>query len=120
MPVDRYTRGMAVIGGTVSIASTVAPRTFFAVFGLPREQATAGAVLGWRLMAVRTAAVSALAASGNTTARDLVLPIQLADQTTWWWGHHRGELPLRTTLMAAAASGAIIALDVRRRLDQAP
>lgn len=117
--VDRHTRGMAAIGATVSVAATVAPRTFFAVFGLPPRDATGGARLGWRLMAVRTAAISVLAAGGNTTARDLFLPVQLADQATWWWGHARGELPLRTTAMAATASGAIIALDLLRRREAA-
>lgn len=116
--VDRRTAGMAAIGATVSVSSTVAPRTFFRLFGLPAEQATPGAVLGWRLMAVRTAAISALAARGNETARDLFLPVQLADQAAWWTAYARGDLPRRTTVMAAAASGAIIALDLARRLSR--
>ncbi|WP_146175354.1 hypothetical protein [Paraconexibacter algicola] len=116
--VDGYTKGMAAIGGSVSVSSTLAPRLFFRVFGLPTEQATPGAVLGWRLMAARTAAISALAARGNATARDLFLPVQVLDKAAWWWAYSRGELPRRTTLMAAAASGAIIGLDVLRRANQ--
>lgn len=111
---DRYTRGMATIGGTVAVATAIAPRRFLALFGLG-HQATGAALLGWRLFAVRTAAISALAARGNAVARDLFLPVQVLDQATWWWGYRRGELPLRTAAMAAAASGAIIALDLRRR-----
>lgn len=112
---DPYTRGMAAIGGTVSVAAALAPRRMLRLFGLPPEQATGAALLGWRLMAVRTAAISGLAVAGNPTARDLFLPVQFADQATWWWGHARGELPRRTTVMAATASGAIIALDLLRR-----
>lgn len=119
---------MAAIGGTVALASTIAPKSFLALFGLPAAEATGAAVLGWRLMAVRTASISLLAANGNTVARDLFLPVQIMDQATWWWGYRRGELPLRTAALAATASAAIIALDVSRRasrvsgpdLDQAP
>ena len=115
MTADPYTRAIAAIGGTVALSSAVAPRMFFAAFGLPADQATGGAILGWRLMAARTGAISLLAAGGNVTARDLFLPIQIADQTAWWWGHMRGDLPTRTTLMATAASGAIICVDLMRR-----
>jgi len=117
---DPHTNAMAAIGAGVSVASTVAPRLFFRAFGLPHEQATPGAILGWRLMAARTATISALAAAGNTTARDVFLPIQILDQAAWWWAASRGELPRRTAVMAATASGAIIALDLaRRRTDPA-
>ncbi len=111
---DAYTRGMAAIGGAVAIASATAPRRFLGLFGVGAD-ATGAAVLGWRLFAVRTAAISALAARGDATARDLFLPVQVLDQAAWWWGYRRGELPLRTALMAASASGAIIALDLARR-----
>lgn len=113
---DPATRGMAAIGLTVSAASVVAPRLFLRTFGLPPEQATPAATLGWRLFAVRTAALSVLAAGGNPTARDLFLPVQALDQLSWWTAHRRGDLPLRTAATAAAASGAIIALDLRRRV----
>lgn len=111
----REVQGMAAVGGAVALASALAPGTFLRLFGLG-DDATGGAVLGWRLFAVRTAAISALAARGDRTARDLFLPVQVADQVAWWWGYRRGQLPLRTALMAGAASGAIVALDVRRRM----
>jgi hypothetical protein len=112
---DPHTLAMAAIGGTVAVASAVAPRRLLRLFGIPDAQTTGAAVLGWRLMAVRTGAVSLLAARGDATARDLFLPVQLADQAAWWWGHRRGELSLRTAVLAATASGAIVALDLRRR-----
>ncbi len=116
---DLYTKGMAAIGGAVAVGSATAPARFLALFGIA-DHATGGAVLGWRLFAVRTAVIAGLAARGDATARDVFLPVQLMDQAAWWWGYRRGELPLRTAAMAAAASGAIIALDVRRRVASAP
>lgn len=112
---DPQTNAMAAIGGAVSIATAFAPKRLFRVFGLADREATGAAVLGWRLFAVRTATISALAAAGSTTARDVFLPVQVMDQMAWWWGYRRGELPLRTAAMAAAASGAIVVLDVKRR-----
>lgn len=113
-PVLPETRGMAAIGLSVSLAATLAPGLLFRTFGLS-DPPSGAARLGWRLFAVRTAAISVLAANGNTTARDLFLPVQALDQVSWWWGWSRGEIPLRTAAMAAAASGAIIGLDLRRR-----
>lgn len=112
---DPGTRVMAAIGGTVAIASTLAPKLFLRLFGLGDEEATGAALLGWRLMAVRTASISVLAARGDSTGRDLFLPVQLMDQAAWWWGYRQHQLPLRTAIMAATASGAIITLDLRRR-----
>jgi hypothetical protein len=109
-PVQR----MAAIGGAVSIASAFAPRAFLELFGVAHED-NGAARLGWRLFAIRTAAISLLAARGDRTAQQLFLPVQVLDQAAWWWGYRRGELPLRTAGLAAAASGAIIALDLKRR-----
>ena len=78
---------MACIGGAVALGSSVAPVRFLGLFGLPADQATGAAVLGWRLMAARTATLSALAARGNTTARDGFLPMQVLDQVAWWVGY---------------------------------
>ncbi len=120
-PVAATTLGMSAIAVGVAVASTATPRLFLRTFGLdPATEATGAALLGWRLFAVRTATLGVLAARGNPTARDAFLPVQLMDQATWWWGYRRGELPLRTAAMAAAASGAIIALDLRRRLAPGP
>lgn len=116
--VEPQTRAMAAIGLGVAAASALAPTLFHRTFGLA-EEPTGSSRLGWRLFAVRTASLSVLAARGDATARDAFLPVQLMDQAAWWWGHRRGELPLRTTLMASVASGAIIALDVHRRATNA-
>jgi hypothetical protein len=111
---DGLTRGMAVIGGAVSVASAFAPRPFHRVFGVA-DQDTGASRLAWRLFAVRTAAISLRAARGDRAAEELFLPVQILDQAAWWWGYRRGEVPLRTAALAATASGAIIALDLKRR-----
>lgn len=112
---DARITGMALIGGSVAAATMIAPTRFLQIFGLDEDEATGAALLGWRLMAIRTASISILAARGNHTAQDLFLPIQVMDQAAWWWGYRRGQLPLRTAALAACASGAIIALDLNRR-----
>lgn len=112
--VEAETKGMAAIGLSVSVAAALLPGTFFRTFGITEEPSGA-AKLGWRLFAVRTATISVLAASGNRTARDTFVPVQLMDQATWWWGYSRRELPLRTAVLATVASGAIVALDLKRR-----
>lgn len=104
---------MAAIGGSVAVASALAPRPFLRLFGTPAADITPAAVLGWRLFAVRTAALTGLAAAGSATARDVFLPVQVLDQLSWWT---TPGLPARTRLMATTASGAIVALDLRRRL----
>lgn len=116
---DPRTTAMATIGGAVAIATALAPRRFLGLFGLSDEEVTGAAILGWRLMAVRTASISLLAASGDAVARDLFMPVQVMDQAAWWWGYRRGQLPLRTAVLAATASGAIIALDLARRASEA-
>lgn len=105
---------MAAIGGAVSVACALAPKQFLRVFGVAHEDNGTGR-LAWRLFAVRTAGISLLAARGDRTAQELFLPVQIMDQAAWWWGYSRGEVPLRTASLAAAASGAIIALDLKRR-----
>ena len=112
---DRYTKGMAAIGGAVAATSTVAPRPFLRLFGVADQDNGAGR-LAWRLFAIRTASVAVLAARGDRTARELFLPVQLLDQGAWWWGYRCGEIPLRTAALASAASGGIIALDLARRV----
>lgn len=114
-PVDAETLGMAAIGLSVSVAAALLPGTFFRTFGIA-EPPSGAAKLGWRLFAVRTATISVLAANGSRTARDSFLPVQLMDQATWWWGYSRREIPLRTAALATIASGAIIALDLKRRV----
>ena len=113
---DANTRGMAAIGGTVAVLTAISPRTFLRPFGIPPEQVTGAAAFGWRLFAVRTAYISVLAARGDTTARDAFLPLQVLDQAVFWHAYAQRSVPRRAPLLAAATSGAIIALDLRRRL----
>lgn len=107
---------MAAIGGSVAVASALAPRQFLRVFGIPGEEVTGAAVFGWRLFAARTAYISMRAAQGSEEARDTFLPVQFLDQAVFWHAYRGGLVPKRAAVMAAAASGAIIALDLRWRL----
>lgn len=109
-------KAMAAVGGAASIGAVFAPRQFLGLLGIPRDDLTPAAVLGWRLFAARTAAVSLLAARGNATAREMFLPVQALDQLAWWEMYRRGELSLRAASTATALSAAIIGLDLRRRL----
>lgn len=108
-------RGMAAIGAGVSVASAVAPARFLRAFGVPREDVTGAATLGWRLFAVRTAYLSALAWKGDATATDAFCPVQVLDQAVFWHAFSTRSVPRRTSVLAAATSGVIVALDVQRR-----
>ena len=106
---------MAAIGTTVAVGSAVSPRAFLRPFGVPPHDVTGAAALGWRLFAVRTAYISGLALRGNATARDAFLPIQLLDQAVFWHAVRTRSVPRQAALLAAAASGVIVALDLYRR-----
>lgn len=108
-------KGMAAIGGTVALGSAVAPKAFLRPFGIPAEDVTGAAEFGWRLFAVRTAYLSALAARGDEAARAAFLPVQVLDQVVFWHAFARRSVPRRAAVLAAAASGAIVALDLQRR-----
>ncbi len=112
---DPATRGMATIGGAVATASAISPKTFLSLFGVERRDVTGAAAFGWRLFAVRTAYLSARAWRGDASARDAFLPVQLLDQAVFWHAFATHSVPRRAALMAAGASGAIIALDIVRR-----
>ena len=112
---DRKTQCMAAIGGAVAIGSALSPRTFLKPFGIPAAEVTGAAAFGWRLFAVRNAYISVQAARGNPTARDAFLPIQALDQVVFWHALATRSVPPRSALLAAATSGAIIALDLARR-----
>ena len=114
--VEYETVAMAGIALGVAAGLGLAPRPILRLFGIDREDVSPTAVLAWRLFAIRNVAVSIPALRGDAGARDLFLPVQLADQVAWWEMHRRGALSARATIMAATASGAIIALDLRRRL----
>ena len=106
---------MAAIAGGVAMASAVSPRTFLRIFGVPPEEVTGAAELGWRLFAVRTGYLGGLGMRGDPTARDAFLPVQLLDQAVFWHAFGTRSVPRRAALLAAATSGVIIALDVQRR-----
>ena len=108
-------RGMAGIGAAVAMASVASPRRFLRLFGIPGHEVSGAAALGWRLFAVRTAYISRLALGGNETARAAFLPIQVLDQAVFLHAFATRSVPRRASLMAAAASGAIIALEAARR-----
>lgn len=112
---DAAAKGMAGIGAGVAVASAVAPRTFLRLFGIAPREVTGAAAFGWRLFAVRTAYLSGLALRGDETAREAFLPVQVLDQVVFWHAFRQRSVPRRASLLAAATSGAIIALDLRRR-----
>lgn len=111
-------RGMAGVALAASIGSACFPTLFHRAFGLAGQD-TEASRLAWRLFAARTSAISVLALAGNRTAIGLFGPLQLLDQASWWSAHRRGELPLRTAVLASSASGVIVALDIDRRRTRA-
>ena len=117
---DPETQAMAAIGGTVAVASALSPRAFLRVFGVDPDEVTGAAAFGWRLFAVRTAYLSALAARGNSTAESAFLPVQLLDQLVFWHAFATRSVPRRAALLAAGTSGVIIGLDLLRRRRRAP
>lgn len=112
---ERAARTMAAIGGGVAVGSALAPRAFLRGFGIDRGEVTGAAVFGWRLFATRTAYLSVLAWRGDTAARDAFLPLQALDQVVFWNAYRERSVPRRAAVLAAATSGAIVALDVARR-----
>jgi len=109
-------RGMAAIGAVVSAGVAISPRTFLRPFGIPAEEITGAGALGWRLFAARTGYLSARALTGDEPARESFLPVQLLDQGIFWHAFATRSVPRRASALAAATSGAIIALDsIRRR-----
>ena len=108
-------RGMATIGAAVAAGTALSPRRFLRVFGIAPADVTGAAEFGWRLFAARTAYISALAWRGNRVAEEAFLPVQLLDQAVFWHAYATRSVPRRAAVMAAGASGAIIALDLVRR-----
>lgn len=112
---DNATRGMAAVAAGVATASMLSPRAFLRLFGIPGHEVTGAAAFGWRLFAVRTGYLSALAARGDDAAVAAFLPVQLLDQVVFWHAFATRSVPRRASLLAVATSGAIIVLDLRRR-----
>ena len=108
-------RGMAAVGAVVATGMAVSPRTFLRPFGIPSEDVTGSAALGWRLFAARTGYLSARALAGEPAARESFLPVQILDQAVFWHAFATRSVPRRASLLAAATSGAIIVLDAVRR-----
>ena len=108
-------RATAAIALGVAAGSALAPRAFLRVFGIAPEEVTGAAAFGWRLFAARTGYLGARAWSGDAAARDAFLPVQLLDQAVFWHAYATRSVPRRATVMAAATSGVIVALDLRRR-----
>jgi hypothetical protein len=106
---------MAAIGLTAAAGSALAPKPFLRVFGIPAKDVTGAAVFGWRLFAVRTAYLSTMALRGDAAARAAFLPVQALDQAVFWHAFATRSVPRRAALLAAATSGAIVALDVYGR-----
>jgi hypothetical protein len=117
---ERAARGMIAIAGTVAFASAFSPRLFLSAFGIRPQDVNGVALFGWRLFAVRTGFLAMLAWRGNETAREAFLPIQILDQAVFWQAFATRSVPRRASLMAAAASGVIIALDLWRRSAAGP
>lgn len=108
---------MAGIGATVALGAGLSPGRFLRLFGISSREVTGPAAFGWRLFAVRTAYLSGKALWGDQGARNAFLPVQLLDQVVFWHAFANRSVPRRAALMAAGASGAIIALDLKRRQD---
>jgi hypothetical protein len=112
---DRETQLMASIALVVAAAATFAPRGFLRLFGIDAAQATGAGTFGWRLFAMRNVWVGVNALRGERWAAEAFLPVQLLDQAVFWQAYASRSVPRRAAVQAAAASGVIIALDVRRR-----
>lgn len=115
MNIDPRTRVVAGIALAVAAGSTLAPAPFLRLFGIAPDQVTGAAAFGWRLFAMRNVYVGVQALRGNATAEAAFLPIQVLDQAVFWQAFATRSVPRRASVMAAAASGVIIALDVARR-----
>ena len=108
-------RGMAVLAGTVAVASAAAPRPFLALFGVPGREVTGATAFGVRLFSVRTGYLAARAWQREPAALAAFLPVQLLDQAVFWHAGRTGAIPRRGAALASATSGALIALDLARR-----
>ena len=112
---ERAAKGMAAIGAAVAVATAFVPRRFLRLFGVAPGEVTGVGVVGWRLFAVRTAYLSALAWRGDASARGAFLPVQALDQLVFWHAFKIRLIPRGGAALAAVTSGAIVALDVLRR-----
>lgn len=115
-PVDPTTKGMAAIALAVAAGTTLFPRAFVRLYGFDPDTMGPAGRFGWRLFATRNLYLSTQALRGDPRARDAFLPVQVLDQGVFWHGFATRAMPRSSAVLAAATSGVIIALDLRRRL----
>lgn len=108
-------RGMTTIATVVALGSAASPRTFLRPFGIDPDEVTGAAEFGWRLFAMRTGYLGITAARGDASSQAAFLPLQLLDQAVFWHAYATRSVPRRAAVMAAGASGAIVAFDAMRR-----
>lgn len=112
---DAEMRTMAAIALGVGGAAALSPRLLLRLFGIPSREVTGAAAFGWRLFAARNVYIGARALRGDPTARDAFLPVQALDQLVFWHAYRTRSVPRPASLLAAATSAVIVALDLRRR-----
>lgn len=105
----------AVVGTGVGLLAMAAPRQLVRLFGGDPDEVGGFASLGWRLFAARNLVIAPAAFLGSTAARDAVLAIQAPDQLVFAHGLLSGSIPRRSSLLAMAASGAVVALCLAAR-----
>lgn len=115
MSVDPRTRAVAAVALAVAAGCTAAPTPFLRLFGIHPADVTGAAAFGWRLFAMRNVWISARALRGDPSAEAAFLPIQLLDQAVFWHAFATRSVPRRASVLAAAVSGVIVALDLARR-----
>lgn len=115
MQSETLSRAMAAIGLAVAALSGLAPRTFARAYGIPPREMTGAGAFAWRLFAVRTAYLSVQALRGDERARAAFLPVQVLDQAVFADAFRTRAIPRPAAVLAMLTSGAIIALDLRRR-----
>lgn len=114
-PPDATSRAMLAIGGTVGVAALVSPTTLQRLFAVPAEDIRGPGQLGWRLFGARNVYLTWRALGGHPDGLAAYGPLQALDQAVFWDAFARRSVPRVTSSLAIAASGAIVALDVRRR-----
>lgn len=112
---DRATKTMAGIAGTVAIGSAFAPRSFLRLFGVAPDEVTGATRLGFGLFATRNAYIAVQALRDDPAAKAAFLPLQALDQIVFWRAYATRSIPRPGALLAISVSGAIVAVDLRRR-----
>lgn len=106
---------MVAIGGSVGLLGYVVPGALQRAFGIPPAEIRGAGEVGWRLFAARNLYLTVAALRGHEWAIRAYGPLQGLDQVVFWHALVTRSVPRRTAVLAIAASGAIVALDVQRR-----